>query len=1250
MSIADMLNGLSDIVNGKRTENTPPAAPIPKIPDQIIGVPGYQVPVLGTEWARQASTQIPKMAEGLAAGATDLYGLLNHAAKWAFGSESDVLPGAETAGKISDTIHTAGRNINEWQLDEPRNENLLSGTPPEIAANWAGLGASILMRAPAAVMSEVDKGIKMLEASKGLAARTGEYAAKALEMVTPVMVRTPTPAIEAGSLAIGAGLGAGFELAFPDPDVKRIDEARQQATASAVNAAEATAPAVDVVDKAANPVKAAFSTGNDWLDGAIVSAAVLGGFAYMKRDAMARVLGAMGKEEPSVLKASETLRTNIVDRTEPLKTTYGTIHPQYKERWANQVDQSNGAAIDTKLRSVFDYGEIPDSAVKLPAVRDLYTMMGKAGQDAVDVAERAIASRREYFDDAARAVRSATDRANDWQLGQANPIVKQIVDQYDVTMKKMLDYAVEQRYLSPQRAAEIINDNLHQFPKRLAEESFSTKVPKKPPADPENIFSRPAPLQELPQFIEKVMRDVEWNKTTRAFINEMRAAAASGNKYAQEIVGRAGVSRRNVDNLVTFRDFNGKVDTQEILDPLVRRAIGTGDDQARLHALSGNFAFLARQFEQAATGKYATAALQPFSPIAAIYNAGFGSAIRPSGVRAGWIDKALQDAGFKFGLPGDLTILGDSAFRAAQGVKAVVVKRAADALHSSVIRDGIMANALGPQNADRMATALSNQFKRSWVHEFQQEGLLGPAAYGGYNPDQMIKQAIAAMQPAGLPRRVVRETLGFLDDITHAVSASPTASIWALNANLPRDLRARAVREFTGDPSRGGAFVGRLREGQLPGETIGKLTAATPWGNIYLQSMDRFARALKKNPMSVLTGVSMSVGLPVIAASMRNASLGPEYSDYEYNRRGPDRKAASIYVALPGLPPENGLEIPVDPLMRPYALAMHLMVGSKLGLMDGTYFAPENATMANAFGSMTRNAWYKDVPLSVLQQSVLPPVPVGGQVGLAAAGINWRGYGELTQIHRRNDTGYTESDAKDPFRDFMGLKESAVAENVVRSLGANAGAMAYNLFWDSSKRINEGEGDTVAKNAWQTIKLGMRDSAKPVSGLLGAFASVSPSQEAAGKLVQEKVDGLKHLGKALDAITKNGALTGGDIVGSKQRGYQALLGGTLAVEPNDPRMLEFSSYAKYQLQLIEQQFLGANKDDYAQRASLQASTQYSPERKRAMMNELSGQITERNRQLLVLLQQFEAQMRAKFGVPIQLEKVKVGKGMEQFSE
>jgi hypothetical protein len=64
MGVADMLNGLSDIINGKRTENTPAAAPIPKIPDQLIGVPGkLQVPVLGSEWARQALVQLPQIPE-----------------------------------------------------------------------------------------------------------------------------------------------------------------------------------------------------------------------------------------------------------------------------------------------------------------------------------------------------------------------------------------------------------------------------------------------------------------------------------------------------------------------------------------------------------------------------------------------------------------------------------------------------------------------------------------------------------------------------------------------------------------------------------------------------------------------------------------------------------------------------------------------------------------------------------------------------------------------------------------------------------------------------------------------------------------------------------------------------------------------------------------------------------------------------------------------------------------------------------
>jgi hypothetical protein len=1251
-SIADMLNGITDIINGKRTENTPAASPIPKIPDQLIGAPGVlQAPVLGTEWARQASAQLPQIVEQVSAAPTTIYNLLNAGAKWAFGSESDVLPGAEGSRQIDESIRQTGGNVAEWMLDEPRNTNLLSGTPPELAANWAGLATTAIARAPAMITSKVDEGIKLLEAGKGLAARTGEYAAKALETITPVMVRTPTKGIEAASVGIAGALGAGFEMAFPDPNVKEIDEARKQGTTTAITGAETAAPDVDAMQKQANPLKAAFSTGNDWLDGAIVAAGIAGGLAYYKRDSMKRVLGAMGKGEETVLGQAETLRTQVVDRTTPVKSAYGTIHPSYKERFATAVDESQGAAIDTKLKSVFDYGEIPGSAVKLPPVRDLYTVMGKAGPDAVEIAERAIVSRREYFDDAARQVRSVADRTNDWNLAQANPAVKGIIDQYDTTVKKMLDYAVEQRYISPARRTQIINESLHQFPKDLGSSGLNLGSLKR--SIKTDDFAMGQPLRDLPGFIEQTIRNVEWNKIQRTLVNELRSEAAAGNQYAQSIIGRGGVNKRTVKDAVMFRDFNGNVDSQEVLDPLIKRALGSGDNISRLHQLSGVMAKMARLFEQSATGKIATITGQPFAHIAALYNAGIGSALRPRGVAVGYFDKGLQSMGFKFGLPGDPTLVADAAIRAAQGVRAVTIKRAADFLHNSVVRDGVFANALGPQNADKMATALTNQYKRTWVHAFQQEGLLGPASVGGINPDQAIKHAIGVMQTANVPVRAMRETLKFVDDILHAISSSPTASVWALNSNLPRDLRARAVREFTGDPSRSGAFAGLNKNS--PQEVAGRIAAATPWGNIYLQSMDKFARSFstREKAFSSLTGMTVAVGLPTISAALWNASLGKEYSDYQYNRRTPDRQSSSVYVGLPGASPQSGLEIPVDPLMRPYKLGMELLAGSHLGLLDGSLFFPENGELRAAFTEMARNRWYGagegTVGASMLEQSVMPPTPTALNAVLASQGVNLRSYIDTNEIHSRTDSGYTSSDAKNPFRQVLGLKESAVAESVMRALGANAGAMAFNMFMDSAQRINEDA--PVAKNLKQQLKLGASDSARQVSGLFGSFASVSPSQEAAGKLVQEKTKGLQQLAKSLQAITSNGALDGGEIVGSKQRGYQALLGGRLAVEPNDPRMLEVSAYAQQQLRLISEQFLGANKDDYQQRSSLQASTQYSPERKRAMMNELAGQITQRNRQLLVLLQQFEAQVGAKLGTPnLRLEKLNINKGLEQFED
>jgi hypothetical protein len=213
----------------------------------------------------------------------------------------------------------------------------------------------------------------------------------------------------------------------------------------------------------------------------------------------------------------------------------------------------------------------------------------------------------------------------------------------------------------------------------------------------------------------------------------MRNAADNGNVYAKSLLGKRDgkVGQHNRDSFITYRDRNGNARTQEILDPSILRALKTGNDISRLHALSGSMAKLARLFEQSATGVIATAMLQPFAHIAALYNAGLGAALRKPGVSVGYLDKSLQGMGFKFGLPGDPTIIADATFRAMQGVTAITAKRIADTLHNSVVSGGVLSNALSPNGAEQVARALTNHYKRSWVNAFQQQGLLGPAAFEG---------------------------------------------------------------------------------------------------------------------------------------------------------------------------------------------------------------------------------------------------------------------------------------------------------------------------------------------------------------------------------------------------------------------------------------------------------------------------------------------------------------------------------------
>jgi hypothetical protein len=663
MGVADMLNGLSDIINGKRTENTPAAAPIPKIPDQLIGALGVlQVPVLGSEWARQALSQLGQIPERLSAAPTDIYGLAGAAYKWLMPEEKTLstlitgetkpreLPGMETAGKISDAIHTAGSNVSDWVLDEPRNTHLLSGTPPELMSNWAGLAVDATMRAPAIIRNNVEEGLKLLEAGKGLAARTAEYTAKGLEMITPVMVRTPTKAIEAGSIGFSGAIGTGMELAFPEPDISKANDTVAKATDVAMTGGTQADHGTKEAIAVTNPVAASVlpTTGNQTLDTVLgYGAGAAAIFAGYKTGAAGRLIKAMSKHgDETNLDAADLLRRQVVDKTVPMKEAYSDVlqsqnHPRADElskAMSNKIDEATGAAQDTKMASFFDYGEMQGSAIKAPPPKDFYTKLSQLAPDKQEAISRAIRSRSEYHDMDAGAQRGAAARNADWQAATRDPEIMAAVREYDTITRKLADFQLEQRDISPQQHRQMVSDNSLSFPAQLSRAGMDSKSPNF--ARSVQSINGGDPIKDLPNHIQQVIRRAASNNVQRTLINAFRAAEDAGDPVAKGFMGRRNMMRVNDPNaqIVYYRDHLGLVRSQEFKDPYLFKAMNTHGDMSRLHALAGAspiWSGMARGLQQGATGMAAAAVGQPFAHIAAVYNAMFGAVTREKGTAAG---------------------------------------------------------------------------------------------------------------------------------------------------------------------------------------------------------------------------------------------------------------------------------------------------------------------------------------------------------------------------------------------------------------------------------------------------------------------------------------------------------------------------------------------------------------------------------------------------------------------------------------
>lgn len=1286
-TLAELLNSIGDAFSAKPVNTntgesgtvsaTPPPAPVNTMP----------------RWQRILAGTLPEAGAAIATAPTDLYSLADLGSRWVGGP---ALPGAEGAREFSDSIRKPVRDFTNKLAGEKLSDNLLTGDAEQLLGAWTRLGVTAGATAPAGAGIALTNAASKAKTGIQLVDQIGTGALKTLEVLTPVVIsKNPTAGLVATNVGVAGALGSGLE-AILGP-TSNPAEAKEKVDAYSKGAQDSAAEGI----KEGKAIQAGGTGGTGWEDAAAFGLLGASLFAAYKRDVAYRALTGLDKGEVTQVPLGTILREQVGDAAAPIDAMTRTFLKKQGNKNATEIADAfetrtaerHGASIDTKLQQVYEFGELPSSNIKITplndtlskyraltpqqqemaierlntrheldtrqriATRDLGMGINAPGTSGADALFQGV-TRMKGWDDSKVAYHmgdvSTADLYKRWQ-NPVDPAATAVADEYLATMRRIPQYLYEQRALTKKEMLDLQRQNPNYVATKLAE--GRSHLGELDPQAGGGLANPGNPFEELPKYIDEVVRFVEGNKIRREFLGTIVNAAKAGDKFSKSLIGRIDKklhdSAHAGDLNVRYRDFNGVARDVEVLDPVLRRALQNVGRPAALTLIQANNKFLsgsARFFENAAVGPLAAVTGSVFAPISAIYSAGIGTAMRDKRYgAAGWLDKAVQEMSAKalgeakkFGVRGDPTLLGDAfLFRAAQGVSAVVAQRAARVLKDSVIQDGYLSKILGPQTAQVVGDALARHFKRSWVSELQARGQLGPASLLTVDPAKRFADAEKMLKGSG----PLAQTGGLIGDILHAVSSAPAASLYAMNKNQAAWKTNKLVREFSGDPSKSGAFSSPV------GKKLGGITAVTPWGNIFLQANMRLAKAFRENPAATTAGIFNAVALPAMLSTMNNASLGPEYSDYQYNVRTPDRQAGYIYVGIPGLPPEQGLEIPVDPLMRPFKHMSELLAGAYFGLLDGSMFKPENEgareALASAVGKRNLTFGEGSVPQSLLQQSVLPPVPPAAGALAAATGVKLRSYIDTSNVSVARDKGFTEAGGRNPHRSFLGVQEYPQTEEVIAALGADAGRAIYNLLMNSGQLAQEGKEKEIPKRAVQTVSQRVGDSAKYASGpLFETFQAISPSTEAAGQAVKSKIESFKKIDQAYNDMTDKGAPIG-NMVGSTKRGYTQGLG-TGPVQAGDPAMLQLAETLHRIYPQLSKEFEGTNKDLYNLRGQVANSTQYSPQMKRAIMNGYAETIIENNRKLLQRIEVIEGNLSKQFGVRIKLDQVDLNRGLDQF--
>lgn len=1199
----------------------------------------------------------------------------------------------ETLDSAADAIHSAGQSVGEAIAGKPLNDSLIRGTPEELGASWMRLLTGAALPIPGTWQAKMSSALQKVSSGNAAADAIAAGAVKTMEVLTPL---TLNPKAVVPNVAIASTIAPALELAVAN---------HQQAAADLQKGSEATKGALDVAGQGAMEAREASAqrtiqagmlpsiTGDDTTD-AIISAGLLSAavFAQGKYNIAGRILKGTKKaltsyDPKNPLDATELGTWDLFEQ-QARNRNRGmevSLEKALKERKAPNVKQQvndfaessamrTGASVDTRMKSAFIYGELPDSAVKIRPINDWYVLHGQLDDAEKQLLDRALIAHRERDTRKIQKVWHDLYTTNTRDLeayitqARANPRIRYLMDDYLETNRALAKYMDEQKRFSSKEIKQFQSMNPNYVAANITKDGgrWLDRREVKMNGGLDSFEKIGSPSQLWPQYIDEVFRSTEGKKIQRDFLSEMIRGKDAGFAYESKLIGRT-VSEKPAGNsagyFVHWRNSRGESRWTEVNDAAVRDSLNNATNPTALQLHKG-LASVTRLYESGAVGTAAAVTGSVFAPKSAIYARTFGSAFRPKGIATSPLDKFMQTlTNGKMGVPEPFTALPMDIWNAVNGVAAVLIQRGAQSLHNSVLRQGPVARSLdailpaipiGPNTAKAAADGLATLYKRSGAHELQQRGLIGPGTFMSVDPALSYREAEKVLRANGLMGGL-RETSTFVSDILHAITSAPAVTTMQLNRGKNVKEVSNAIRNMSGDPGASGAF--RNASGAAA------VVNFIPWGNIFIQSGFRLIDGFKKNPSGAVAGITTTAMMPELMSGMWNASLGAEYVDYQYMQRTPDQVASSIYIGIPGRLPSEGVEIPIDPWLRPFKGVAAYLGGAYLGLLDGSLYKPENSLQLQAIKDAVNHRFLGSpmengtLPNSIMAQTIMPPVPGPLAAAGAMAGVQVRNWNDVRPLSEKHNAGFTEGTGPKGSM-FLDKWGPAHLEDIVRGIGAQFGANVYTMLNETLTRrfseqlgrneTNQSPKEAVKQGFIANVEQKLKDSGRMfgTGSLFDNALAISPAVEAAGTLVSGKLDGLRKAQEAFAASTLPGG-TSQTVIGDKKRGFQEYMG-VAPVDAPDDTLNVLGREATRIYQELSTAYGGARKDLFDQRQSIAQSSRYSPQLKRYMMNEIADQIIQLDRRMLVDIERREAVISQQLGVPVKFDKLNLNRGSEQF--